>query len=74
MYGGKVKDDEKAMKSANHELKGLNSFFQCGLDRLNYALMALIYFRGFCMIAQSLLPINTNTIVYGSNNAGTIFS
>lgn len=37
--------DEYAMKAAAHELKGLLSFYQCGIKGLHYPLMALIDFR-----------------------------
>lgn len=32
--------------------------------------MALVDYRGFRLVAMSILPINKNTIVYGSCDAG----
>jgi len=35
--------------------------------------MALIDFRGFRLVAQSLLPIDKTTIQYGSDDGGNTF-
>lgn len=37
---------------------------------LHFPLMALIDYRGFRLIALSILPVGTDTIIYGSPNAG----
>lgn len=65
MYGGDVRSDENAMKAAAHELKGLISYYSCNIEGLHFPLMALIDYKGFRVIAISILPINDNTICYG---------
>jgi hypothetical protein len=71
MYGGSKRSDEKAMKAARHELKSLISLYNCNVYGLNFPLMSLIHYRGFCLIAMSVLPIDgQDTIVYGSPDGG----
>ncbi len=54
-----------------HELKGLTALVSCGmLLGLSFPLLALIDWRGFRLIATSVLPISEETIVYGSCDAG----
>ncbi len=60
--------DARAMKSAGHELKSLMRYYQC--EGVRVPLMALIDYRGYRLVAQSVLPISRDTIVYGSNNSG----
>eukprot|EP01132_Coremiostelium_polycephalum_P007447 gene7447-9152_t len=62
--------DQNAMKAAGHELKGLMSYYNCRVDGLHHPLMALIDYRGYRLVAMSLLPINSDTIVYGSSDGG----
>ncbi len=50
-------------------------FSQCifSLDssqKILFPLMALVDYRGFRLIALSVLPISKQTIIYGSNDAG----
>eukprot|EP01133_Synstelium_polycarpum_P013644 gene13644-16064_t len=66
LYG----NDENAMKTAAHELNGCTSFLNCGVKGLHVPLMAYIDYRGFRLMAMSLLPINKTTLVYGSSDAG----
>eukprot|EP01125_Pyxidicula_operculata_P007329 TRINITY_DN2496_c0_g1_i1.p1 TRINITY_DN2496_c0_g1~~TRINITY_DN2496_c0_g1_i1.p1 ORF type:complete len:2166 (+),score=385.55 TRINITY_DN2496_c0_g1_i1:51-6548(+) len=70
VYGGDDPNDEKAMKSACNELKGLESFASCGVHGLYFPLFALIYYRGFVLVAMCVLPISKSTIKYGSADAG----
>lgn len=69
--------DMYAMKSASHELKGLELFFEMAslspaLEKIKVPLMTIIDYLGFRLIALSLLPINHETIVYGSNDSGIV--
>lgn len=70
LYGGKIKNTEKAMKSACNELKvlqsfsfililpkGLASLFQCRQHQLRFPLQTLIHYRGFCTVAVALVRI-----------------
>ena len=56
------------MKAAAHELKGLIGYYSCNIPGLNFPLMALIDYKGFRVIAMSILPINSKTIKYGKYN------
>ncbi|KAK5578426.1 hypothetical protein RB653_008097 [Dictyostelium firmibasis] len=64
-YGEHKRSDERAQKSAGHEIKGLNHFMEFS-SLIRFPLMALIDYRGYRLLAISSLPINKNTIVYGS--------
>lgn len=66
LYGS----DYAASKVAGHELKGLLAYFNLGIRDLCLPLMALIDYRGFRLLAMSILPIKKSTIVYGSNDYG----
>jgi hypothetical protein len=83
LYAG----DENAMKSASHELSGLMNIQGCNLEGVAVPLMCYIDYRGFRLIAVSLLPINKvhtrtrdrtdsqNSLIYGSADAGkTVFT
>ena len=60
--------DESAMKAAGHELKSVMRYAQC--DQLHVPLMALIDYRGYRLVAESILPINKFSIQYGSADGG----
>eukprot|EP01127_Copromyxa_protea_P018085 TRINITY_DN5615_c0_g1_i5.p1 TRINITY_DN5615_c0_g1~~TRINITY_DN5615_c0_g1_i5.p1 ORF type:complete len:1747 (+),score=336.92 TRINITY_DN5615_c0_g1_i5:29-5269(+) len=66
LYG----DDDNAMKAAGHELRGLMCYYNCHIPQLHLPLMCLVDYRGFRLVAMSLLPINKNTLIYGSDDAG----
>eukprot|EP01125_Pyxidicula_operculata_P011795 TRINITY_DN385_c1_g1_i1.p1 TRINITY_DN385_c1_g1~~TRINITY_DN385_c1_g1_i1.p1 ORF type:complete len:1249 (+),score=314.60 TRINITY_DN385_c1_g1_i1:1159-4905(+) len=66
IYGG----DQNAMKAAGHELKGLMCFYNCQIPELNVPLMALIDYRGFRVVAMSVLPVKKDSIIYGSQDGG----
>eukprot|EP01127_Copromyxa_protea_P008634 TRINITY_DN1984_c0_g1_i2.p1 TRINITY_DN1984_c0_g1~~TRINITY_DN1984_c0_g1_i2.p1 ORF type:complete len:1938 (+),score=281.60 TRINITY_DN1984_c0_g1_i2:553-5814(+) len=75
MYGGRQCLDEKAMKAACNEKKGLMSYWHTDTEGLHYPLMCLIHFRGFVLIAVSFLPLEKGSLCYGSNDAGnTVFA
>mmetsp|Transcript_17467 Transcript_17467/g.52245 ORF Transcript_17467/g.52245 Transcript_17467/m.52245 type:complete len:1232 (+) Transcript_17467:129-3824(+) len=61
--------DFAANKVAGHELKGLMAYYNVSKD-LCFPLMALVDFMGFRVIALSVLPINNDTIVYGTADGG----
>lgn len=46
------------------------AYLECNLDGIHFPLMALIRYRGHAVLAQSVLPINAKTIVYGSADQG----
>ena len=56
------------MKAAGHELKAAMRYYRC--DHICVPLVALIDYRGFRLVAESLLPIKSSTIVYGSSDGG----
>eukprot|EP01127_Copromyxa_protea_P017015 TRINITY_DN5149_c0_g4_i2.p1 TRINITY_DN5149_c0_g4~~TRINITY_DN5149_c0_g4_i2.p1 ORF type:complete len:1162 (-),score=193.15 TRINITY_DN5149_c0_g4_i2:138-3623(-) len=64
-------DDEAAAKAAGHEMKGLMGYYHCRVAELRFPLMALIDYRGYRLVAMSLLPVSgKDTLVYGSDNGG----
>ena len=62
--------DHWAMKAASAELKGVMSYGNCKIPNLVTPLMALIDYRGFRLIAISLVNIDKTSLVYGSSDAG----
>jgi hypothetical protein len=43
-------------------------YYQC--EGISVPLMALIDYRGFRLVAMSILPVNAMSLVYGSQDAG----
>lgn len=70
MYGGNVPSDENAMRAAAHELKGLCHYYSTHVPGLRYPLLAYIDYKGYRMIAISVLPIGKDSIRYGSSDSG----
>jgi len=71
LYGTHRPDDSKAAKVSNHDLIGLTHCFNANKEMsFNFPLFALIDFQGFRLSVMTTLPINNDTIVYGSNDAG----
>ena len=70
MYGGSQPDDYAAMKASKNDMTGLMSYYNAKIPGLYFPLMALIDYRGFRLIAMSILPISKSTIRYGSADAG----
>ena len=67
LYGS----DENAMKVACHELKGHTALVSCGMMYgLKLGLMTVIDFQGSRLTAVSVLPISSDTLVYGSADGG----
>lgn len=68
VFGG---DEYYAHKLASHELKGLINIYNYGSKLGLYVpMMCVLMYKGFHMIAMSVLPINDSTLVYGSKDAG----
>eukprot|EP01102_Stenamoeba_stenopodia_P010457 TRINITY_DN3150_c0_g1_i4.p1 TRINITY_DN3150_c0_g1~~TRINITY_DN3150_c0_g1_i4.p1 ORF type:complete len:699 (+),score=110.12 TRINITY_DN3150_c0_g1_i4:139-2097(+) len=67
VYGG---NDAAAAKAAGHDLKGLQSYVNCDIPGICTPFMVLVDYRGFRLIAMSILPIEKSTLIYGSANAG----
>ena len=73
LFGG----NELAMKPAKHELRGLQAFMQLAIERrvsphtfMRFPLETVVDWRGFRVVASSLLPINESTLVYGTADGG----
>lgn len=63
-----------AAKVAGNELRGLIAYFGAGVEGLSFPLTCLIDFKGYRLVASTLLPIDgSKTLVYGSSNAGKLF-
>ena len=63
-------DDGAAAKVSDRELKGLMTFFSLDLPGLFFPMMALVRYRGFTLVAMTLLPVDRSTLVYGSHDGG----
>jgi tetratricopeptide (TPR) repeat protein len=61
---------EAANKIAGLELKGLKCYFSTRTPNLSFPLMALIDYKGYRLVAMSVLPIDKATLKYGSADAG----
>lgn len=63
----------KANKACGHEVKSCGAFALAAVELgvshlLRVPLMALVRFRGSCLVALSLLPLSKESLVLGSNN------
>eukprot|EP01087_Luapelamoeba_hula_P009869 TRINITY_DN2581_c1_g2_i1.p1 TRINITY_DN2581_c1_g2~~TRINITY_DN2581_c1_g2_i1.p1 ORF type:complete len:1535 (+),score=206.50 TRINITY_DN2581_c1_g2_i1:470-4606(+) len=70
-YGG----DEFAMKATAHEARGMTGYIYYSLasvfpHTLSFPLFFVLDYKGYRLSACSLLPINNNTLVYGSADSG----
>lgn len=71
MYGGSGgPNHEAAMKSLTNEILGLSAHMTTFIAGLRYPLMAAVDFKGFRLLALSLIPINSSTLIYGSSDGG----
>jgi hypothetical protein len=50
--------------------KGLKAYFSVADPDLHFPLMALIDYKGFRLIAVSMLPLGRGSLIYGSEDAG----
>jgi hypothetical protein len=58
------------MKAAGHELKAIMEYMDCRVRGLHFPLIVLVDYRGYRLIAEPLLPVGEDTIVYGSADGG----
>jgi hypothetical protein len=71
--GDNLRNDEFFAKIASHDMKGLLNIYECikNDDRCGVPLQALIDYKGFRLIAMSILPIAEKaTPLMGSRNGG----
>ena len=61
------------MKAAGQELKSLLELMDCRVQGLHFPLMVLIDYRGYRLIAMPLLPIGSDTLIYGSSDGNLLF-
>ncbi|MEN8237451.1 MAG: hypothetical protein ABFQ95_07945 [Pseudomonadota bacterium] len=69
LYGGKSQKDHLAFKNAGQELLGAQYVTSYG-GLFETPLMAVIDYRGYRLMATSLIPITSTSLVYGSADAG----
>lgn len=70
MYGGHERNDKNAMKAGSLELQGLSNWFAQFIPGLRFPLVALIDYKGYRIIATSMLPVGPHTLRYGSCDGG----
>jgi Clustered mitochondria/Translation initiation factor eIF3 subunit 135 len=70
MYGGDARNDEAAAKAASNELLALMAYWGAGVAGLHFPLLAVCYYKGFCLSACSVLPVDARSIAYGSCDSG----
>ncbi len=66
LYGS----DANAQKATGHELKSLAAYFDCRIAGLHVPLSAVIDYRGYRVLAMSLVPVDRSTLAYGSDDGG----
>ena len=64
MYGGSERNDYAAMKSSKNDMIGLMSYYNSKILGLCFPLMSLIDYRGFRLIAMSILPITSSFFLH----------
>lgn len=69
-------DEEGAFKTAGHELRGFGAVYRAlGPDiDVRVPLSCLVEYRGYRLLAMSLLPIGPETLLHGSSDAARTFS
>eukprot|EP01124_Arcella_intermedia_P013380 TRINITY_DN19810_c0_g1_i1.p1 TRINITY_DN19810_c0_g1~~TRINITY_DN19810_c0_g1_i1.p1 ORF type:complete len:1334 (+),score=360.17 TRINITY_DN19810_c0_g1_i1:602-4003(+) len=70
LFGDKEANNSLALKAGSAEIRGLNTVFSAGITQLRVPFMAMIDFRGYRLSAMSFLPIDKQTLIYGSCDAG----
>ena len=48
----------------------MTEIFNCGVQGINLPLMITVEYMGYRLTCMSTIPIGSNTLVYGSSNAG----
>lgn len=51
-------------------MRGNISYSSTGVEGLHYPIMCVLDYKGFRLVCSSVLPINKDTLVYGTSNAG----
>jgi len=59
-----------AAKAADNELRGLAQVLSANVRGLSMPMMALLDYRGYRLVATTILPIGDQSVVYGSGDAG----
>jgi tetratricopeptide (TPR) repeat protein len=67
-------DDARAAKVAGHELKGLTCYANANVTTLHLPLMCLVDYRGFRLVAVSMLPLSKSSLVLGSGDGARTVS
>lgn len=67
LYGN---DPAQAGKAAKAEQRGLQAVVSSGITHLGFPLQCLIDFGDLRITAMCILPINSDTLMYGSNDRG----
>eukprot|EP01125_Pyxidicula_operculata_P007948 TRINITY_DN2681_c0_g1_i4.p1 TRINITY_DN2681_c0_g1~~TRINITY_DN2681_c0_g1_i4.p1 ORF type:complete len:1993 (-),score=419.62 TRINITY_DN2681_c0_g1_i4:344-6322(-) len=75
-YGEGARNDEKAAKSANNELKGAECILDSGLtDVLHVPIMSIVNYRGYAVLCRAQPPLGNDSLIYGSiDNGKTVFA
>lgn len=65
------------MKAPHLQLKGLIQYIELSLieaiERIHFPLMTIITYRGHKLIASTILPIDEDTLIYGSDDGGLTY-
>jgi len=70
-FHGLYNGDFGASKVAGHELKGAMAYFSAFYDQnVCLPMIALVDYLGFRLIVMSLLPVDKETIIYGTADGG----
>eukprot|EP01129_Flabellula_baltica_P014170 TRINITY_DN6731_c0_g1_i1.p1 TRINITY_DN6731_c0_g1~~TRINITY_DN6731_c0_g1_i1.p1 ORF type:complete len:1258 (-),score=238.36 TRINITY_DN6731_c0_g1_i1:47-3820(-) len=72
LYGGRERNDHIAAKALNNEIQAARALYPVikGNKILRMPLMSTYSYLGVTILAVSLLPINDQTLVYGTADAG----
>eukprot|EP00466_Bigelowiella_natans_P004326 jgi/Bigna1/69664/fgenesh1_pg.9_\ len=69
-WQGIYKAHEFALKAANREMLGLRAYLDLRVKGLHFPLVILVDYLGHRLICSSLLPIDSSSLVYGSDDQG----
>ena len=70
LYNGR---DDLAIKMAKNEVRNGNAVLQLGLWSLHLSMMACHQIRGHAVITTAWMPVSSDTLVYGSDDAGRTY-